>query len=124
MRTHWIEPRFGKFALAQLATVAGQLEAIHQDDGYLATVWNSPEKLTIQTVQGFWLNRANQALADRQHGSAYEYFYRAGWDLGVQRISEYQPILEGMVQAALGAGWAGRAAVARTHLDCLLARWG
>jgi hypothetical protein len=123
MRTHWIEDRYGKFSIAQLGSLNQHLPSEQQQDAYLQTIWQAPEKLRLTLVQEFWLSEGRQHMDNAAYGQAYDCFYRAGWDMGVQRLSEYQRILEWLVESAQAAGWHARAAVAKTHLACLLRRY-
>ena len=123
MRTHWIEGRYGKFSITQLGALIQHLPTAQQQDAYLQTIWQAPEKLRLTLVQEYWLTEGKQHMDSGAHGKAYDCFYRAGWDMGVQRLSEYQRILELLVESARAAGWRARAAVAQTHLDCLLRRY-
>ncbi len=122
LRTHWCESRFGKFTVTQLESLYELLAKADQADSYLATVWQTPEKLRLNLIQEFWLQEGRKHLAADNPERAYENFYRAGWDFGVQRLSEYSRILELLVQSASAAGWTGRATVAQTHLACLRSR--
>ncbi len=124
LRTHWSDARYGKFSIAQLGLLAKHLSGSELDDIYLATIWQAPEKLRLTMVQELWMNEGRKLLAGDAPDQAYDCFYRAGWDLGVQRLSEYQRILELMIQSAQAAGWTARLSVAKTHLACLLSRHG
>lgn len=123
LRTQWIEPRHGKLAIAQLAALADHLTDEQRQDKYLQRVWQAPDKLLLNAVQEYWTDLGRRYFARGEYGEAYNCFYRAGWDLGVQRLAAYQPILEMLVEAATRAGWPARAAVAHTHLTCLLGRY-
>lgn len=124
MRTHWVESCFGKFTFAQLNVLEDCLTHLQRHDEYLQTVRSAPSKLTIQIVQEYWIHAARQQLERNAPAEAYTCFYRAGWDMGAQRLSEYQRILEGLAHSARAAGWPARAAVAETHLACLNRRLG
>ncbi len=119
MRTHWFDPQFGKFAIAQLWTVRDQLAVRDREDPYLQTVWQTPSRLVQREVQQFWVSQGKDAMRQGQFEAAYQSFYQAGWDLGAQRMTDYLDILMLLVESAEAAGWKGRAAVAATHLACL-----
>lgn len=122
MRSHWNQPQRGKFTVAQLLGLDEYLTDQQRGDGYLSAIRRSPPPQTRAAVQQWWLEKAAAQLDQAAPAEAYESFYRAGWDMGVQRLGDYLPILEGMVVAAEAAGWPARAAVAQTHLNCLRAR--
>ncbi|MCA9133041.1 MAG: hypothetical protein KDA45_07790 [Planctomycetales bacterium] len=123
MRTHWIEPRFGKFTIDRLAQLREQLPLEHQRDPYLQLILQaSSESERLRCVSDFWYREGQQHLAQAAFADAYGCFYRAGWDMGAERLTDYPKILEGLVGSARGAGWAARSAVAQTHLDCFLGK--
>ncbi len=53
----------------------------------------------------------------------YERIYRAGWDVGCDSLVRYRQLLSELAAAAETAGQTARAAVARTHHACLIARY-
>lgn len=118
-RTHRFQQRFAKFSIAQLASENFQLLDEQAADPYLNLILNCPPNQLIQSVHRYWEERASQAESLGDHQAAYEYWYRAGWDLGVVQLSDYHKILESMARAAQAAGWHGRAKVASIHLNCL-----
>ncbi len=124
MRTHWVDSYMGKFTLAQLTQLSDCLAPVQRVDDYLQTVLNAPAKLTMQMVQEYWIHAARQQLERNAPAEAYACYYHAGWDMGAQRLSEYQRILEGLAHSARAAGWPARAAVAESHLACLKKRLG
>ncbi len=123
LRTHWSDTRYGKFTLAQLDTLQEYLTPEQRSDPYLNAVWQAPEKLTMSAVRDFWYGEGQSLYSEGNFEQAYSCFYRAGWDIGLQRLSEYQSILERMIPCAQAAGWYARATVAQTHLDCLRKRF-
>lgn len=119
MRTHWFEPRFGKFSLAQLWEIRDSLTTDKRDDPYLQLVWHTPTRLLQRVIQEFWMKQGRQAMERKAFAEAYEFFYKAGWDIGAQRMTDYFDVLSALRDAAQAAGWKARAAVASTHLTCL-----
>jgi len=122
MRTHWSDGRFGKFTVAQLHELAPHLSAVQRDDAYLTAVAQATPHRRMWAVREHWLRHAQQLLASDLPADAYTCFYRAGWDMGLERLADYQPVLEGLKISAQAAGWPARAAVAQTHLNCLRQR--
>lgn len=118
-RTHRFPQRFGKFSIAQLASDQYRHLGEQTSDPYLRLVLNCPENQLIQSVQHYWEELASHADKIGDHEAAYEYWYRAGWDLGAVHLSNYHSILENMANSAQAAGWQGLARVARIHLNCL-----
>lgn len=135
MRTHWTDSSYGKFAMAQLFQIGEQsqlppsasanldVSEAKQRHQYLTMIVEAPEKLLLNQVREFWCEAGKRQLQDQAPAGAFDCFYRAGWDLGLQRLSEYQSILEMMVHSAQSAGWDARAQVAQTHLNCLRSRF-
>lgn len=122
MRTHWSDGRFGKFTVAQLWNLKEFWSDEQHQDEYLHVIGGASAKLTTRAVREYWLQSAHEHLSHDEPAEAYSKFFRAGWDLGVEQITEYVPILDGLFRCAQAAGWAARAAVAHTHLQCLKQR--
>jgi hypothetical protein len=121
LRTHWFNQRFGKFTVAQLEELPSERAALEGADPYLALFGVEPDVL-LARVTAYWLELADLQLADGQPAEAYQSYFRAGWDLGAPSIREYYRILQGVIQAAVAAGWPACAAIAEVHLQCLLRR--
>lgn len=119
MRSHWFDGQFGKFCPAQLWSLREQLPTELAHDKYLNVLWRSSSPTPKHAACEYWLDQARHELAFGNAPIAYEYFYRAGWDLGVERLSKYFEILEGLVESAQRAGWHARQAIAQTHLEAL-----
>ena len=119
LRSHGFDSQFGKVALAELWNLRDHLTAEQRNDGYVQKVWQTPERLLQREIQEFWMQAGQNAMRDGQFAIAYENFYRAGWDLGAQRMTDYIDILGRLIECADAAGWNARAAVAATHLACL-----
>jgi hypothetical protein len=119
MRTHWFDQQFGKFSLSQLWMVRDHLNVSDREDSYVQEVWQTPSRLLQRHVQDYWSAAGRELMRHGNFTDAYHAFYRAGWDLGAQRMTEYLDVLENLVQAAEAAGWKARSAVAATHLASL-----
>jgi len=103
MRTHWSDGRFGKFTVAQLHELAPHLSAVQRDDAYLTAVAQATPHRRMWAVREHWLRHAQQLLASDLPADAYTCFYRAGWDMGLERLADYQPVLEGLKISAQAA---------------------
>ncbi|MEZ6133836.1 MAG: hypothetical protein R3C53_02890 [Pirellulaceae bacterium] len=117
--SHWFDQRFGKFCVAQLAEHAQALPPEYQRDDYLRVILDAPPRGLLGNVQQFWMNMGREQLSAGNGATAYQSFYRAGWDLGASRLTDYRSILEMLIEAARIARWPAREAVARMHLDSL-----
>jgi hypothetical protein len=119
MRSHGFDARFGKPAIAELWNLRDHLSALQREDRYLQKVWQTPERMLQREVYEFWMTTARDAMNAGQFAVAYDSYYRAGWDIGAQRMTDYLDIFSGLIESARAAGWTARANVAVTHLACL-----
>ena len=119
LRSHGFDSYFGKVALAELWKLREHLTTEQRDDSYVQQIWQTPSRMLQREVQNYWTTAGNQAMRDGHYAAAYGNYYRAGWDLGAQRMTDYVEILSRLVESADAAGWKSRAAVAATHLTCL-----
>ncbi len=119
MRSHGFEPQFGKVAMAELWNLREHLTAFQRDDAYVQKVWQTPARILQREIQEYWMSAGREAMNVGNFATAYESFYRAGWDIGAQRMTDYRDIFAGLIESAQAAGWRARANVAATHLACL-----
>ena len=119
MRSHGFDPRFGKVALAEMWNLRDYLSPTQRDDSYLQKVWQTPARVLQQEVQKYWMTAAKEAMSKGNFAAAYESYYRAGWDIGAQRMTDYLDIFAGLIESSQAAGWQARASIAETHLACL-----
>lgn len=118
-RTHWFTEGYGKFAAARLLELRDRLPAKLQDDAYLLEFWgNDPESLRAR-IRDYWLSQAEAAEREKRYAAAYQYYYNAGWDCGLQFVKSYQPILEALSRSASLAGFPALAEVANLHRQFL-----
>ncbi len=119
MRSHGFDQRFGKVALAELWNLRDHLSPSQRDDTYLQKVWQTPARTLQREIQEYWMTAAKEAMNAGNFTAAYESYYRAGWDIGAQRMTDYLDVFAGLIESSQAAGWPARAAVAETHLACL-----
>ena len=119
MRSHGFEPQFGKVAVAEMWNLREHLRASQRDDSYIQKVWQTPARVLQREVQEYWMNAGKAAMNAGNFATAYECYYRAGWDIGAHRMTDYLDIFAGLIESAQAAGWAARANVAATHMACL-----
>lgn len=134
-RSHFDTDLVSKFSVARLLEL-GAAEVL--DPAYLTLLLESPASDPRSLgwrdrVSAHWLGEADRGggdpLAiravndDPAPDSDYNLVYRAGWDVGCDSIRQYKLVLERLAAAADAAGQHGRAALARTHRDCLVARY-
>lgn len=134
-RSHFDTDLVSKFSVARLLEL-GAAEVI--DPAYLALLLQSPASDPRSLgwrdrVSAHWLSEADRGGSDPlairavnddpAPDSGYNLIYRAGWDVGCDSIRQYKLVLERLATAADAAGQHGRAALARTHRDCLVARY-
>jgi hypothetical protein len=117
MRTHWFEDRFGKFSAAQLYELRDSLPASVRVDDYLKILWSSDPSTTVnQQVTDYWQEKAIQSSDSK---TAYDYWMRAGWDVGCQQWNRFETILDGLVASAQASDWSALAKLAQSHLHAL-----
>ncbi len=115
LRTHWISEGFGKFAAARLNHWRGELSDQTSADPYLQELWrDDPESLRAR-VRDFWINKARQASRQQRFAEAYDCYYKAGWDCGLQYVTSYAEILDGLIDSAQKADAPALAELGRLH---------
>lgn len=135
-RTHFDIDRVSKFSVARLLELGA---ADRLDPQYLQPLLQSPpaDPRSIgwrDRISEYWLapTEPEQSVRNPEgHGSRragepldrYERIYRAGWDVGCDALPRYRQLLSELAAAAEAAGQTARAAVARTHHACLIARY-
>lgn len=96
--------------------------ACHHRDYWQCWSKSSPAERPA-AVAAYWAGQADQAAAEGDWPAAYHALVAQGWDLGLPSLVDYVPLLQQIVAAAQHAGYAARAAVATTHLQCLQQRF-
>ena len=97
-RTHWIADGFAKFSVARLFDLRESVR---------------------ERVLAHWLEAAHLAESTGDWSAAYDAYFNAGWDLGLDQIGAYGEILAGLARAARARGAVARAAIAEMHASCL-----
>ncbi len=119
LRLHRFEQRYGKFSIAQLANARKDLPESISSDEYLSLYLNHRDTNLVSRIQDFWLNNAQSAFASGDYAEAYRCAYNAGWDIGATSMPSYRKILDFLYRTSKAAGWAGRAEVAKAHLEAI-----
>jgi len=114
-RTHWFNEGYGKFAAARLAALAHKLTPDERRDPYLTIFLDNDSDTLRRRVQQHWITRARDARRRKAHREAYQYYYRAGWDLGMLPISAYDEVFTELRAAAEADNSPALAAVAALH---------
>lgn len=114
-RTHWFEEGYGKFAASQLAKLAAHLTDQQRGDSYLSIYLDNDPTTLRARVHDHWMSRARDAEQRQDFRRAYQFYYRAGWDLGLQPIDGYEEIYNGLRRTAKAANTPALAAVAEMH---------
>jgi hypothetical protein len=115
-RTHWFEESFAKFSAWRLYELRDHLSHDQRADAYLQIFHAADELMLRQRVGDHWLAVAGQATNAR---AAYECYQRAGWDVGLQRISDYEQLIGDLIRSATAAGDQALAEVAKVHLSAM-----
>ncbi|MFO1062456.1 MAG: SMI1/KNR4 family protein [Pirellulales bacterium] len=127
LRSHWFPEHFSKFSAAQLydALSSGKGDSADSkfaQDAYLKILWEEPTTRVRSAVRDYWSALASQAESAGDHAIAYKHFHAAGWDLGAERLSDYDRILNGLSRSALASGAVARASIADAYRACLQQR--
>jgi hypothetical protein len=119
-RTHWYGEGFGKFSAARLHALRDHLAPADHEDPYLQVFWqNDPESLRAR-VRDYWVAEAHKAEARGDQAQAYQHYYAAGWDCGLQFVRSYGELLERLAHSADQAGSPALAKIARIHLEQMM----
>ena len=114
-RTHWFDEGYGKFAASRLATLTRRLSARQRRDPYLNIFLDNDSGSLRRRVREYWLQLAQQADRQGDHLQAYQHYYRAGWDLGLEPLNGYGAVFEGLCRSAAAAGSSALASIAAMH---------
>jgi hypothetical protein len=114
-RSHWFEEGYGKFAASRLAALTRYLTAEQLRDPYLHIFLDNDAQSLRSRVQQYWIGLARAAVQCRAYREAYQYYYRAGWDLGMLPISAYDEVFEQLQRVAEADGSPALAAIAKLH---------
>lgn len=124
-RTHWFPQRMGKFSVWRLTELGATGDSPTESlDGYLTAIGQADARTLRSQSLDYWCAVAERAAASGRWSDAYDAHYRSGWDLGLDDMHEYRQRLARLVETAERAGQRARAAVARTHLDTFVSRFG
>lgn len=121
---HAMIEELGKFGMTRLVEHAaqGSLPEPYRQDAYFRHFLGPRDRSLLSEVYAYWRAHAQQCSAAGDEAGSYHALTRAGWDLGVSRLSEYEQLLKDLATAARSAGWEARARVAHTHYRCLKQR--
>lgn len=119
-RSQWFAPGYGKFAAFRLAELQPHLPAAVASNPYLRIYLENDEPSLRDRVRDHWLALADAAEGTRNYREAYQYLYRAGWDLGLPGLEEYGSLLERMARIADLASSPALAKLARAHRRSLI----
>ena len=121
LTTHRIAGQTAKFSAARLLSL--RLDLVEQST-YLRLLCNENEQERRRQVSDHWLTIGEAQQQSDDPASAYASFVLAGWDIGMTPIESFAKLLEMISEAAELSGQSARAAVARTHRQCLVTRYG
>jgi hypothetical protein len=114
-RTHWYDEGLGKFAAARLGDLMDVLSDEQRRDPYLQIFWKNDATTLKDRLCEYWLQQAWEAERAGQWRNAYGFFYRAGWDLGLASIADYEDVFKGLARTAQSADCLALASIAELH---------
>jgi hypothetical protein len=124
-RTHWFPQGFGKFSLWRLHELSASGTDLKDDVREWLQVFQHHEERGLRArACEYWQHKGSLALQQGDSRKAFSAFYRSGWDLGLDNMSEFRECLRGLCDAAEAGGDTARATVARTHYESFLNRFG
>lgn len=129
---HSFDRRHGKFSVSRLAHLLHQeaTECVHttdptlKDDGYVHAILNLDSRGIFEAIRIYWTSLANSFTATKDHASAYQATYAAGWDIGNDQLEVYNQLFSQLSSEAIALGWVSRAELIATHSRCLEERLG
>lgn len=127
-RTQGHEPASDKFAASRLLALQQQthLEPPQPSPtlaSYLEVYFGAEAANRSLAIQDYWRARGDEAAERGDWPAAYRASLQEGWDLGLVSLSDYGNLLKRIAEFAQRAGYAGRAALAQTHVACYRQRF-
>ncbi|MFM7073852.1 MAG: hypothetical protein ACKO38_18865 [Planctomycetota bacterium] len=124
-RTHWVGDRQAKFSAARLDQLRDLLPNQALRDPYLrlfldADPTDADPRPIRDRVYRYWMELARSAELAGEPQLAYERYYAAGWDLGLERLELYAEVLAGLERSAHAIGATARARIARLQSELLV----
>jgi len=120
LRTHWATARAAKFSVARMLELSP--EAVASND-YLRVLSDEDPQRRRRAACDYWLTQAAQERAQGRFDEAHQAEMSAGWDLGAEPMGAFGNLLDSIARSAEQAGQKARAELARTHRNCLAARY-
>jgi len=118
-RTHWAAERLAKFSAARLEQLRDLLPNQFLRDPYLRLFLDDHPQPLRDRVHDYWMEQARAAESAGEPLLAYDRYYAAGWDLGLERLERYSEVLTGLERSATAIGATARARIARLQRDLL-----
>lgn len=124
-RTHWFPQGYGKFSLWRLQQLVEDNTWLTADVRDWLAEFKKPEEQGLRArVSAYWQQKGSLAQEQQDWQRAFAAFYRSGWDLGLDHMSDFRHCLRGLCEVAHSSGDSARAAVASTHYESFLNRFG
>ncbi|MEM1068810.1 MAG: SMI1/KNR4 family protein [Planctomycetota bacterium] len=119
--THWASDHAAKFSVARLQGF--DPDRVTQSS-YLRTLLGPDVQQRRGAVSEYWLGEAATHESQKDFHALHQCLIASAWDVGVDTIQAYAPLLERISQAAIDSNQLARAEVAATHRRCLRDRYG
>ncbi|TWT79826.1 hypothetical protein CA13_12330 [Planctomycetes bacterium CA13] len=121
MHTHWTQMNAAKFSVARMEKLDSDFI---KRSPYLSLLRCGESNHSHQGVFDYWVNQAKQAERSNEAAKSIECLMQAGWDLGIDSIDQYGPLIDEIVEATKFANQTARSTLAKTHRNCLADRYG
>lgn len=127
-RTHWTSDVAAKFSAAMLRRLIDE-QHINSDllddrSRHYLDVLCDAEPLRRPRAHEHWLHQADLSLEVGNPAQAIDHILLAGWDLGAPTLDSYRNVLEKLQRVCEEIGDDARSELARTHVACLIDRYG
>lgn len=120
LTTHRTVGQTAKFSAARLLSLDINLV---ESSPYLRILCDEDEQERRKQVSKHWLSIGHQQQQHGDHAAAFDSYVAAGWDIGMTPIESFGTLLDSISEAADESSQTSRAKIARTHRQCLRARF-
>ncbi len=93
-RSHWFDPKHGKFSAARLRHLG-----YVSDDPYKQLLLDGSETIR-QEISAYWMRRGEAAEQDGEFETAYGNYWKSGWDVGCPPLAQFPNLLDAMSRTA------------------------
>ncbi|MCA9192788.1 MAG: hypothetical protein KDB03_13525 [Planctomycetales bacterium] len=123
MRTYGPAHGYAKFSVQRFMSLTSRsrptLETSLAHATYLDAVCLADFRQRRLAVYNYWLEKGDQKLAEGDFSKAYDCYYLAGWDLGLESPRIAFEILQRLLLTSEKGGFCALAEISKSYLQCL-----